>query len=114
MATISFDADNAGMNDVRAVGMQLKILTGTFDFDTSYPTGGESFDVSNFFPKGVVAVIPSPKSGYVFEYDSDGEKLLAYYAGYDTESLADGALIEVANTTDLAAITDVKFVALGY
>ena len=111
MATISFDADNAGMNDVRAVGMQLKILTGTFDFDDSYPTGGESFDVSNFFPKGVVAVIPSPKSGYVFEYDSDDEKLLAYYADYD--AVDDGALIEVANTTDLAAITDVKFVALG-
>ena len=112
MPTISFDADNAGMNDVRAVGMQLKILTGTFDFDDSYPTGGESFDVSNFFPKGVVAVIPSPKSGYVFEYDSDDEKLLAYYADYD--AVDDGALIEVANTTDLAAITDVKFVALGY
>ena len=112
MPTISFDADNAGMNDVRAVGMQLKILTGTFDFDTSYPTGGESFDVSNFFPKGVVAVIPSPKSGYVFEYDSDDEKLLAYYADYD--AVDDGALIEVADTTDLAAITDVKFVALGY
>ena len=112
MPTISFDADNAGMNDVRAVGMQLKILTGTFDFDDSYPTGGESFDVSNFFPKGVVAVIPSPKSGYVFEYDSDGEKLLAYYADYD--AVDDGALIEVADTTDLAAITDVKFVALGY
>lgn len=112
MATISFDADNAGMNDVRAVGMQLKILTGTFDFDASYPTGGESFDVSNFFPKGVVAVIPAPKSGYVFEYDSDNGKLLAYYADYD--AVADGALIEVANITDLAAITDVKFVALGY
>ena len=112
MGTLNITPDNAGMNDVRAVGMQLKILTGTFDFDTSYPTGGESFDVSNFFPKGVVAVIPSPKSGYVFEYDSDDEKLLAYYADYD--AVDDGALIEVANTTDLAAITDVKFVALGY
>jgi hypothetical protein len=112
MPTINITPDNAGMNDVRAVGMQLKILTGTFDFDTSYPTGGESFDVSNFFPKGVVAVIPSPKSGYVFEYDSDDEKLLAYYADYDATD--DGALIEVADTTDLAAITDVKFVALGY
>jgi len=111
MGTLNITPDNAGMNDVRAVGMQLKILTGTFDFDTSYPTGGESFDVSNFFPKGVVAVIPSPKSGYVFEYDSDDEKLLAYYADYD--AVDDGALIEVANTTDLAAITDVKFVALG-
>ena len=112
MPTINITPDNAGMNDVRAVGMQLKILTGTFDFDDSYPTGGESFDVSNFFPKGVVAVIPSPKSGYVFEYDSDDEKLLAYYADYD--AVDDGALIEVADTTDLAAITDVKFVALGY
>ena len=112
MGTLNITPDNAGMNDVRAVGMQLKILTGTFDFDTSYPTGGESFDVSNFFPKGVVAVIPSPKSGYVFEYDSDDEKLLAYYADYD--AVDDGALIEVAETTDLAAITDVKFVALGY
>ena len=112
MGTLNITPDNAGMNDVRAVGMQLKILTGTFDFDDSYPTGGESFDVSNFFPKGVVAVIPSPKSGYVFEYDSDDEKLLAYYADYD--AVDDGALIEVADTTDLAAITDVKFVALGY
>ena len=111
MGTLNITPDNAGMNDVRAVGMQLKILTGTFDFDDSYPTGGESFDVSNFFPKGVVAVIPSPKSGYVFEYDSDDEKLLAYYADYD--AVDDGALIEVANTTDLSSITGVRFIALG-
>lgn len=112
MATLNIDADNAGMNDVRAVGMQLKVLTGTFDFDSSYPTDGEDFDVSSYFPKGVIAVIVPSKDGYVFEYDKDDEKIKAYYADYDAGS--DGALIEVADEEDLSSVTGVSFVALGY
>lgn len=104
MASLNFDADNAGMNDVRAVGMQLKVLTGTFDFDSSYPTGGEDFDVSAYFPKGVVAVLPMPKDGYTFEYDKDNKKIIAYSAA-DTE---------VTDATDLSALTAVSFIALGY
>lgn len=112
MTTLNIDADNYGMNDVRAVGMQLKVLTGTFDFDSSYPTGGEDFDLSSYFSKGVVGVIPFPQDGYVFEYDNENEKIKAYYADYDASS--DGALIEVADGTDLSSITGVNFVALGY
>jgi hypothetical protein len=112
MAVLNIDADNTGMNDVRNVGYQAKILTGTFDFDSSYPTGGEDFDVSNYFSKGVRKVLFSPKSGYVFEYDKDNKKIKAFYADYDAS--ADGALIEVADTADLSGVTDVDFVAIGY
>jgi len=112
MGTMNVTPDNSGMNLVRNVGMQLKTLVGTFDFDSSYPTNGESFDASNYFPKGVIGIMFFPQDGYVFEYDEDNKKVKAYYADYDATS--DGALIEVANETDLSSVKGVRFLALGY
>lgn len=109
---IKIDADNFGMNDVRVVGMQLKLLTGTYDFSNSYPTGGEAFDLSNYFPKGVIAVDIFPKGGYVFEYDKVNKKVIAYHGDYG--AVADGPLVEVPNGTNLSAITEVSFIAYGF
>jgi hypothetical protein len=109
---IKIDADSFGMNDVRAVGMQLKMLTGTYDFSNSYPTGGEVFDLSNYFSKGVIAVDIFSKGGYVFEYDKANKKVIAYHCNYD--AVADGPLVEVANGTNLSAVTGVSFIAYGF
>lgn len=84
------------------------------DFDSSYPTGGESLnEVELGFPDNstLLAVIPLPRLGYVFEYDYTNLKLLAYHADYSTAT--DGALIEVPDTTDLSAVTDVRVVAFA-
>ncbi len=81
------------------------------DFDSSYPTGGESLPATDLGMSNIDILIPTPKSGYVFEYDYSNEKLKAYYADYDASS--DGALIEVANTTNLSSVTDVRCIAIG-
>lgn len=111
MANLSINPEFTGMNDVRAIGQQLRFLTGTFDFDSSYPTGGEDFDLTNYFGQKVIAVIIPSQDGYIFEYNKANDKIKAYYADYDAST--DGALIEVADGTDLSSVTDVNFIALG-
>lgn len=78
MGTMSITPDNRGMNIVRNVGAQLRTLVGTFDFDSEYANGGESFDPSAYFNKDVIGVMFFPQDGYVFEYDEDNEKIKAY------------------------------------
>lgn len=91
-------------------GRNGKIQFGSLAFDSSYPTGGESMTFPGFFNVAIVLIEPS--AGYIFQYDYTNSKVLAYYADYD--AVADGALIQVANTTDLSALTDVRYVAIGY
>lgn len=96
---------NYGLESYLARG--LNQYFGSVAFDSSYPTGGESISL----PFTPVLVIIAPTSGYVFEWDYDNNKIKAFYADYD--AVADGVLIEVADTTDLSALDDVRFVAFG-
>lgn len=92
-------------------GRTLAIVEGSLDFDTSYPTGGESIsDIFNNFVKLSVLLI-APQSGYVFETDYTNKKVKVMYANYP--AAAAGALIEVPNGTNLSALTSVKYVAVG-
>lgn len=78
---------------------------GTVDFDSSYATGGESFNPSTSPTIGVSSldridwVSIAPKSGYTFEYSfhASTPKILAYSGSS-----------EVSNTTDLSAVTGVR------
>lgn len=79
--------------------------------DSSYPIGGEAISAKELGLEVIEFVNPSPASGYVFEFDHTNKKLKAFYADYD--AAADGALIEVPDTTDLSAVT-VRLVAFGY
>lgn len=110
--TISYNGHGAGLNPTHSVGTISRIMTGTIDFDDSYPTGGESFDPSVYFPRGLLGVIFEPKGGYVFEYDYTNARVKAMCSNYD--QAADGALTEVANGTNLSAVTGVRFIAWGY
>lgn len=92
-------------------GKRLKEMFFTVDFDSSYPTGGEPLDLSGDF-KDLLFVHIEPKSGYIFEYDYTSKKVLAYWN--DADAGADAALIEVADTTDLSALTGVRVLARGY
>ena len=86
---------------------------GTVAFDASYPTGGEPVTPSDFgFRKSIdyLALIGG-KGGYVGDFDKVTSTILMYYADYD--AIADGALIEFPTATSLAALTAVRFVALG-
>ena len=57
------------------------------------------------------SVVFEPKEGYVFVYDYSNSKVLAYMG--DNNNASDGPLIEVANTTDLSAVTGVRVVSRG-
>ena len=87
-----------------------RVEFGSLAFDTSYPTGGESLTFPAF--KNVAIVLVESKAGYVFSYDYTNSKVIAYYADYD--AVADGALIQVANETNLSALTDVRYIAVGF
>lgn len=67
-------------------------------FDSSYPTGGEALDLTEYVSNIDTANI-EVSGGYVFAYDRTNKKVLAYEAG------ADGtALDEVANATNLSSV----------
>lgn len=93
----------------------LAVRTRLISFDSSYPTGGESLTAADLGfednAANLIVLVPS-KSGYVFEYDGANAKIKAYYG--DNNNASDGPLIEVPNTTDLSAITDVRVIAFGF
>lgn len=98
-------------NEVKIIGSNVvKMKPFNIDFDNSYPTGGESLDLSSYF-KELINVQINPKSGYVFEYDYTNKKVMAYYG--DNNNAADGPLIEVPNATDLSSLTGVRVIAWG-
>ena len=109
---ITKDCGNyAGIYTPQCYGGQLKILTGSIAFDGEYPTGGEPMDISDMFTS-LKAVFFESKGGYVFEYDYGNKKVKAMVGNNDNAT--DGPLVEVANETDLSALTAVKFLAVGY
>lgn len=91
---------------------------GTIAFDDAYPTGGEAWNAeSETGFSDIIMVFVQSTDGFVFQYvDSDtaaSRKIKAYYADYD--AVADGKLVEVADTTDINAnLTAVNVMVVGY
>lgn len=117
MATTTFDAGtgpgNARTGPVFANAKgPLKIVTGTFDFDTSYPTGGE--DITGIFNKfaSTLGCEFFPRNGYTFTTDYTNKKVLAYQGDNTNAAAAPG--VQVPNTTNLSTLTGVRFIAWGY
>lgn len=77
--------------------------------DSSYPTGGEAVTASQFGLQALQFVLPSTAAGYMFEFDHTNGKIKAVAP----TSAAAGAGTEVANTTNLSAVT-VRVLAMGY
>lgn len=94
------------------LGGGVKKIWGTLAMDSSYPTGGEAVDLSSYFPGASILCsgFDLVSSGlYLLAHDGGtptAGKIEAYYCDYD--AVADGIPIEVANTTDLSAITAAK------
>jgi len=56
-----------------------QMIVGTIQFDSSYPTGGESFNPDTLFGvHDVDYVMVANRSGYYFEYDNSNKKILAF------------------------------------
>jgi hypothetical protein len=82
----------------------------TFTFSASYTTGGEAWDPKGLADHPTPAVLPFPKSGYVFENDPVNKKIKAFYG--DNNNAADGPLIEVAAGVNVGAIGPVTLLLL--
>lgn len=92
--------------DRESYGSETKIV-GALSFDSSYPTGGEVFNLASIGLVSMSTVLIEPGyGGCVFNYDYSANKVRAYH-------VSGGVLVEVANTTDLSAITGVRFTAYG-
>jgi len=81
----------------RTVFGNKRIVIADVDFDSSYPTGGESLQASDVGLKAIDFLQATPKSGYIFEYDYTNEKLKALYPTKSQESnlaLADHTVTE--------------------
>lgn len=77
-------------------------------FDSSYPTGGESFTAAMAGMAEVKGVFLSPlASGYMVQWDRANAKLQVFV---EEAVAAGGPLLEVADTTDLSALVVVALV----
>jgi len=89
--------------------------TGTIAFDNSYPntggTVGEIVTPAMFELDSIEVMVLFPHLGYLFEFHPASVTVRAYYG--DTNAVADGALIQVPNATDLATLTAVPFTVYG-
>lgn len=85
----------------KALRTQRNILRVTFD--AAYVTGGEPLTLAQLGLRAADVVNAQSSGGYIFEYDYVNQKLKAYYANYP--GAAAGPLVEVANATDLSAIS---------
>ena len=91
-----------------------KMIHGLVTFDSSYPTGGETFDLSSYFlstaTSATFTVVPGGDDGYVCQHDRgtvSAGKLLLYEAGADA-----AALDEVGNASDMSSVI-CPFIAIG-
>ncbi len=57
-----------------------RLHVGTIDFDSSYPTGGESLTPANVGLTKIDSIDFDSTSGYTFVYDHTNQKVLAYVA----------------------------------
>lgn len=83
---------------------------GTIAFDSSYPTGGEPITAANVGLGVLDDLQVHPTAGFVFEWNKTTGKILVYV---EEAVAAGGALLEVADTTNLSTLTGVRFQSLG-
>ena len=82
------------------IGQSRVLCHGTILLDSSYPTGGEAIDATG---DGYEFLLIDANTGHKLQFDKANQKVMAFYADYD--AVADGALIQVPNATDLSAVT---------
>lgn len=87
-----------------------RVVTGTVTFDSSYPTGGETFTARDLGLDILEHVSLEPDSGYVVNWNrsATAPTILAYQ-----QSAATGALTQVPNATNLATVV-CELRAVGY
>lgn len=90
---------------------QRRMHVVTIALDSSYPTGGEALTAAQVGLTRIDHAILGTEDGFVFRWDQANSKIMAYYADYD--AVADGALIEVPDTTDISSVTALLGIFFG-
>ena len=102
--------NNTSMASAVSKGLQWE--SGTIALDTSYPTDGEALTIFN----NTKFVYLSNRGGYVFDYDLTNSLIIAYQT--DNQATVASAtvtpLLEVDDTTDLSALSDIPYFAVGW
>lgn len=87
-----------------------KIAFGTFDFDSSYATGGETIaPIWDVLTPSVI--IFEAKNGFLFEADLANKKVKAYR--FDYPAASQGPAVEVPAATNMSTVTGVLWFAVG-
>lgn len=105
----------------RSKNLSLHQNIAEITFDNSYPTGGESVTAAQFGLQSIDMVVLSGSGGYIAEYDYTNNKIkvltpaaphshtentaAAYVQNATTAENVAEAASEVANATDLSAVT---------
>jgi|2_EtaG_2_1085320.scaffolds.fasta_scaffold101651_1 hypothetical protein len=96
-----------------------KMIRGSILLDSSYPTGGETMDVSNWLKSGgsPTILLDGGSGAYVLRHNQGTSAAGKVQAFYVTQNAINGAventvLVEVASTADLSAV-NASFVAVG-
>lgn len=99
------------INEVGVMG-NLRYVLATFDYDSSYATGGEALTAANLGLTGVLYLDANcDMDGYDVQYDYSAGTLALYSA--DGDSVSGDANVQIL-TDDVSAVTEVHIFALGY
>jgi hypothetical protein len=112
VATTTYDGPGAGTSILRAqAGRTLKVVTGRFSFDSSYPTGGEDIsDVFNQFKECLLIWFEQPLTGA-----QTGKFIKTDYTNKKAQLFTNASpAVEVTNASDQSAIVNLRFIAIGY
>lgn len=121
MATIAYDGQSPGASGSRPAFWQsarpIKVVTGTFTFDTSYPTGGE--DISDIFNQfqgigstsGLLGIHMADPTGSA----GTGKSVVIDYTAKKALLYTNAAPpVQVADTSDQSGAANLRFIAWGY
>jgi hypothetical protein len=97
----------------RGVNGNKRWVRGSVAFSSSYATGGDTgLTAAALGLDAVEHMEINGKATYLLEYVNASGNVLAYYLDYD--AAADGAAVQVPNTTDLSTpLATVYFFAFG-
>lgn len=110
--TTSRPGSGGSSRNVMSKSKNLKIVTGSVSFDSSYPTGGEDLaDIWSQFKGGLLQSIifdqplSGAQTGKFAKVDKTTKKILLYTNA--------SPAVEVANASDQSAIAALDFIAVG-
>lgn len=84
-------------------------------FDSSYPTGGESFTPADagMAEFSLVLVSPDSSPAYQFAYDYSAQKILVFGVQQDADAAVTDPFDEEDNAADLSSVT-VRVLCVGH